>query len=65
MNLSTHIGQGRVSGAVRAPASAITAEPAKAASMSDAVRAAKAFTTRGVEGRVGGHTPFDTVWQGA
>ncbi|MDR2347221.1 MAG: hydroxymethylpyrimidine/phosphomethylpyrimidine kinase [Bifidobacteriaceae bacterium] len=62
---SPKIGQERVSGAGCTFASAITAELAKGASMSDAVRAAKAFTTRGIEGRVGGHTPFDTVWQGA
>ncbi|MDR3361181.1 MAG: hydroxymethylpyrimidine/phosphomethylpyrimidine kinase [Bifidobacteriaceae bacterium] len=59
------IGQERVSGAGCTFASAVTAELAKGASVSDAVRAAKAFTTRGIERRVSGHTPFDTVWQGA
>ncbi|MDR1186483.1 MAG: hydroxymethylpyrimidine/phosphomethylpyrimidine kinase [Bifidobacteriaceae bacterium] len=59
------IGQERVSGAGCTFAAAITAELAKGSSVSDAVRTAKALVTRGIEGRVSGNTPFDTVWQGA
>jgi pyridoxine kinase len=59
------IGQARVSGAGCTFAAAITAELAKGASVSSAVRTAKAFVTRGIEHRVSAHTPFDTVWQGA
>ncbi|MDR2564519.1 MAG: hydroxymethylpyrimidine/phosphomethylpyrimidine kinase [Bifidobacteriaceae bacterium] len=59
------IGEERVSGAGCTFAAAITAELAKGASVPDAVRTAKAFVTRGIEHRVAGHTPFDTVWQGA
>jgi pyridoxine kinase len=59
------IGQERVSGAGCTFASALTAELAKGATVSAAVRLAKAFVTRGIEARVPGRTPFDTVWQGA
>jgi pyridoxine kinase len=59
------IGEERVSGAGCTFAAAVTAGLAKGTSVSDAVRAAKEFVTRGIEARVGGHTPFDTVWQGA
>ncbi|MDR2379929.1 MAG: hydroxymethylpyrimidine/phosphomethylpyrimidine kinase [Bifidobacteriaceae bacterium] len=59
------IGEERVSGAGCTFASAVTAELAKGTPLSDAVRTAKAFITRGITARVAGHTPFDTVWQGA
>ncbi|MDR2378437.1 MAG: hydroxymethylpyrimidine/phosphomethylpyrimidine kinase [Bifidobacteriaceae bacterium] len=59
------VGQERVSGAGCTFAAAITAELAKGSSVSDAVRVAKAFVTRGIQARVRAHTPFDTVWQGA
>ncbi|MDR0592283.1 MAG: hydroxymethylpyrimidine/phosphomethylpyrimidine kinase [Bifidobacteriaceae bacterium] len=59
------IGRERVSGAGCTFAAAITAELAKGASVLSAVRTAKALVTRGIEARVAGHTPFDTVWQGA
>jgi pyridoxine kinase len=59
------IGQERVSGAGCTFAAALTAELAKGASVSNAVGAAKALVTRGIKGRATGHTPFDTVWQGA
>jgi pyridoxine kinase len=59
------IGQERVSGAGCTFASAVTAELAKGATLSSAVGAAKALVTRGIERRVVGRTPFDTVWQGA
>jgi pyridoxine kinase len=59
------IGEERVSGAGCTFASAVTAELAKGASVSGAVRTAKAFVTRGIVARVPGHTPFATVWQGA
>ncbi|MDR1118831.1 MAG: hydroxymethylpyrimidine/phosphomethylpyrimidine kinase [Bifidobacteriaceae bacterium] len=59
------IGQERVSGAGCTFASAVTAELAKGSSVSDAVRTAKSFVTRAIASRVAGHTPFDTVWQGA
>jgi pyridoxine kinase len=59
------IGQERVSGAGCTFASAVTAELAKGATVSDAVRLAKEFVTRGIASRVAGRTPFDTVWQGS
>jgi pyridoxine kinase len=59
------IGQERVSGAGCTFAAAITAELAKGSPVAEAVRTAKALVTRGIEHRVSGHTPFDTVWQGA
>jgi pyridoxine kinase len=59
------IGSARVSGAGCTFASAITAELAKGASVSAAVRTAKDFVTRGIAARVSAHTPFDTVWPGA
>jgi pyridoxine kinase len=59
------IGQERVSGAGCTFASAITAELAKGRSVLEAVHTAKDFVTAGIEARVAGHTPFDTVWQGA
>ncbi|MDR1393218.1 MAG: hydroxymethylpyrimidine/phosphomethylpyrimidine kinase [Bifidobacteriaceae bacterium] len=59
------IGQERVSGAGCTFASAVTAELAKGATVAAAVGTAKALVTRGIEQRVSGHTPFDTVWQGA
>jgi pyridoxine kinase len=59
------IGEERVSGAGCTFAAAVTAGLAKGASVSDSVKAAKDFVTRGIKARVSGHTPFDTVWQGA
>ena len=59
------IGEERVSGAGCTLAAAITAELAKGASVSDAVRVAKAMVTAGIRERVAARTPFDTVWQGA
>lgn len=57
-----------VSTASRAPATlaaAITPELAKGTDIHDAVRIAKYVVTDGIRARVSGHTPFDTVWQGA
>ena len=59
------IGEERVSGAGCTLAAAITAELAKGASVHDAVQVAKDMVTAGIRARVAGHTPFDTVWQGA
>ena len=59
------VGSERVSGAGCTLAAAITAELAKGAEIGEAVAFAKEFTTAGINGRVSGHTPFDTVWQGA
>jgi len=62
---SPKVGSERVSGAGCTLAAAITAELAKGAAVADAVAFAKEFTAAGIAGRVSGHTPFDTVWQGA
>jgi pyridoxine kinase len=62
---SPKIGEERVSGAGCTFAAAITAELAKGSTVSDAVSTAKDLVTRGIEQRVSGKTPFDTVWQGA
>ncbi|MFD6882142.1 bifunctional hydroxymethylpyrimidine kinase/phosphomethylpyrimidine kinase [Rhodococcus sp. NPDC060084] len=59
------IGGERVSGAGCTLAAAITAEIAKGTDVTRAVQNAKDFVTKGIKGRVSGHTPFDTVWQGA
>lgn len=59
------IGNERVSGAGCSLAAAITAELAKGADIHDAVKVAKELVTAGIKARVAGHTPFDTVWQGA
>ncbi len=59
------VGQERVSGAGCTLAAAVTAELAKGTDVRDAVDLAKRFVTAGIEGRVAGRTPFDTVWQGA
>ncbi len=59
------IGSERVSGAGCTLAAAITAELAKGTEVTRAVQIAKDFVTKGIEGRVSGNTPFDTVWQGA
>jgi len=59
------IGEERVSGAGCTLAAAITAELAKGADIHDAVRVAKEMVTAGIAARVGAHTPFSTVWQGA
>ncbi|WP_010593596.1 bifunctional hydroxymethylpyrimidine kinase/phosphomethylpyrimidine kinase [Rhodococcus sp. P14] len=59
------VGRERVSGAGCTLAAAVTAELAKGADVPAAVALAKDFVTAGIEGRVGAHTPFDTVWQGA
>lgn len=58
------IGQERVSGAGCTLAAAITAELAKGVDVADAVGFAKEFVTAGIAARVGGHAPFDAVWQG-
>ena len=62
---SPKIGEHRVSGAGCTLAAAITAELAKGTEIYDAVRIAKDVVTDGIRARVPGHTPFDTVWQGA
>ena len=62
---SPKIGEHRVSGAGCTLAAAITAELAKGTDIHDAVRIAKDVVTDGIRARVSGHTPFDTVWQGA
>lgn len=59
------IGSERVSGAGCTLAAAITAELAKGSNIEDAVNIARDMVTRGIEHRVSGATPFDTVWQGA
>jgi pyridoxine kinase len=59
------VGSERVSGAGCTLAAAVTAELAKGVEVHDAVDFAKEFVTAGIEGRVGAHTPFDAVWQGA
>lgn len=59
------IGKERVSGAGCTLAAAITAELAKGADIHEAVRIAKDMVQEGIVNRVGGNTPFDTVWQGA
>lgn len=59
------IGNERVSGAGCTLAAAITAELAKGKGIEEAVNIARDLVTRGIEGRVEGATPFDTVWQGA
>lgn len=59
------VGRERVSGAGCTLAAAITAELAKGAEVASAVEFAKEFVTAGIAGRVAGHAPFDTVWQGA
>lgn len=58
-------GEERPSGAGCTLAAAITAELAKGTDIVDAVRIAKDVVTAGIASKVGGHTPFDTVWQGA
>jgi len=59
------VGRERVAGAGCTLAAAITAELAKGTGVSEAVGLAKAFTTAGINGRISGHAPFDTVRQGA
>ncbi|AGP30726.1 hydroxymethylpyrimidine/phosphomethylpyrimidine kinase [Corynebacterium terpenotabidum] len=59
------VGEQRVSGAGCTVAAALTAELAKGTEITEAVAAAKALVTRGIEHRVSANTPFDTVWQGA
>ena len=59
------VGRERVAGAGCTLAAAITAELAKGADVEDAVTAAKAFVTAGIEGRIGGRAPFEVVRQGA
>ncbi|MFC5383297.1 bifunctional hydroxymethylpyrimidine kinase/phosphomethylpyrimidine kinase [Arcanobacterium hippocoleae] len=59
------IGNERVSGAGCSLAAAITAELAKGTEIRIAVKIAKELVTAGIQARVSGHTPFDTVWQGA
>ncbi len=59
------IGEERVSGAGCTLAAAITAELAKGSDIKTAVQVAKDLVTAGIKARVSGHTPFDTVWQGA
>ena len=59
------IGKERPTGAGCTLAAAITAELAKGASVYDAVTTAKELVTRGIQGRLSAHTPFDAVWQQA
>ncbi|WP_395311669.1 bifunctional hydroxymethylpyrimidine kinase/phosphomethylpyrimidine kinase [Mycobacterium sp. AMU20-3851] len=59
------VGQERVAGAGCTLAAAITAELAKGTDVSEAVGLAKRFTTAGINGRISGNAPFDTVRQGA
>ncbi|MDY5584278.1 MAG: bifunctional hydroxymethylpyrimidine kinase/phosphomethylpyrimidine kinase [Arcanobacterium sp.] len=59
------IGEERVSGAGCTLAAAITAELAKGTEIREAVKVAKELVTKGIQNRVSGNTPFDTVWQGA
>lgn len=59
------VGNARVAGAGCTLAAAITAELAKGSGVCEAVKSAKDFTTAGIVGRIAGHAPFDTVWQGA
>ncbi|WP_132993757.1 bifunctional hydroxymethylpyrimidine kinase/phosphomethylpyrimidine kinase [Gordonia zhaorongruii] len=58
------IGTERVSGAGCTLAAALTAELAKGRPALDAARRAKVFTSAAITGRVGGHLPFEAVWQG-
>ncbi len=59
------VGSERVAGAGCTLAAAITAELAKGTPVRDAVHRAKEFTTAGINGRISGNAPFDTVRQGA
>ena len=59
------IGDRPVSGAGDTLATAISAGLAQGRSLLDAVDAAKATVTAGIEARMRGNTPFDVVWQGA
>lgn len=59
------IGNERVAGAGCSLAAAIGAELAKGAEINSAVAVAKALVTAGIEHRLPGNTPFDTLWQGA
>jgi len=62
---SPKIGQERVNGAGCTLAAAVTAELAKGATPLEAARTAKAVVTSSIENRQKGHTPFDSVYQGA
>ncbi|MDO5033843.1 MAG: bifunctional hydroxymethylpyrimidine kinase/phosphomethylpyrimidine kinase [Actinomycetaceae bacterium] len=62
---SPKIGDERPTGAGCTLAAAITAELAKGSDIYEAVRVAKDLVTRGIEGRLDAHTPFDAVWQQA
>lgn len=59
------VGSARVAGAGCTLAAAITAALATGSDVAEAVHRAKEFTTAGIVDRIGGHTPFDAVWQGA
>ena len=59
------VGDERPTGAGCTLAAAITAELAKGTDVYEAVRVAKDLVTRGIEGRLPAHTPFDAVWQQA
>lgn len=59
------VGQERVSGAGCTLAAAITAELAKGNTIEGAVNTARDIVTAGIQARVEGATPFDTLWQGA
>ncbi|MBM9432200.1 hydroxymethylpyrimidine/phosphomethylpyrimidine kinase [Flaviflexus sp. JY899] len=59
------VGDHRVNGAGCTLAAAITAELAKGTDLKEAVQIAKDVVTAGIEHRISGHAPFDTVWQGA
>ena len=62
---SPKIGEERVNGAGCTLAAAVTAELAKGATPLEAARTAKAVVTSSIENRQPGHTPFDSVYQGA
>ena len=62
---SPKIGEERVNGAGCTLAAAVTAELAKGAPPLEAARTAKAVVTSSIEHRQQGHTPFDSVYQGA
>lgn len=59
------VGARRVNGAGCTLAAAITAELAKGTELKQAVQVAKDIVTAGIENSVTGHSPYDTVWQGA
>ena len=58
------LGERYISGAGCTLAAAITAELAKGAEVTEAVRVAKAMVTHAIEHRATPHTPFDEAYQG-